>query len=187
MRAAGILGALAALILAAAASAAEWRIDPRTRVAVDVPWSGGVAEVRFPDLAGTVAFDEARPEAARARIAVSARTATTGLAPVDALLRSRDYLDAAAHPQVVFDLDRLVRTSSSTADVFGRITLRGVTREVAFEARVIRYGPGEDGRGFEAGFDIEGAIDRTEFGSRGGLPDIGAVLPVRVRLVMVRD
>jgi polyisoprenoid-binding protein YceI len=177
--------ALVLLLLPVAAAAAPWRLDPATRVAVDVGWRGGVVEVRFPRLSGAIEFDADRPEAARARIAVSARDATAGLAPVDALIRSRDYLDAATHPEIVFELDRLVRTSSETADAVGRMTLRGVTRPVTFAARVIRYGPAaEDPARFEAGFDIAGAIDRTAFGSTGGLPDVAAEIGVRIRLVI---
>ncbi len=172
-------------LLPALGWAAEWRLDPATRVVVDVTWQGGVVEVRFPQLSGVIAFDEVRPETARARIVVLTRAAETGVGLVDRLVRSRDYLDADQYPEIVFELDRLDRTSPRTAEISGRITLRGVTRPVTFQARVIRFGPAADGAArFEAGFDLDGAIDRTEFGSTGGLPDVAAVLPVRIRLVM---
>lgn len=165
--------------------AATWRLDPATRVAVDVAWLGTTVEVRFPQLSGTIEFDEKRPETAQARISVATQAVDTGLGVVDALVRSRDYLNAAAYPQIVFELDRLTRTSSRTADIDGRITMRGVTKPVSFTAKVIRYGPKADApERFEAGFDLEGSIDRSAFGSTGGLPDVAAVLPVRIRLVM---
>ena len=53
---------------------------------------------------------------------------------------------------------------------------------------MIRYGPAQDDPDrFEAGFDLTGSIDRTAFGSTGGLPQVAAVLPVRIRLVMHSD
>ncbi len=174
-----------ALVAPGSVWAATWRLDPGTTVAVDVPWTGGVAEVRFPRLSGTIEFDERRPETAKARIGVSAGAAETGLGLVDALVRSRDYLDTAQFPEITFELERLTRTSAQTADVAGRITLRGVTRPVEFKARVVRYAPMKDDPDrFEAGFDLETTIDRTEFGSLGGVPQIAAVLPVRIRLLM---
>ena len=89
---------------------------------------------------------------------------------------------------MTFRLDRLTPTSKQTAEVAGRLTLRGVTRPVAFEARVIRFGPAaDDPDRFEAGFDLTGAIDRTDFGSTGGLPEVAAVLPIRIRLLMHSD
>ena len=165
--------ALVLALLPAAADAAPWRLDPATRIVVDVPWQGSAVAVRFPAPTGTIDFDPERPETARATVTVSARGATTGVAIVDALVKSADYLGAETWPEMTFRLDRLTPTSKQTAEVAGRLTLRGVTRPVAFEARVIRFGPAaDDPDRFEAGFDLTGAIDRTAFGSTGGLPEV---------------
>ena len=173
------------LLLPALASAATWRIDPGTYIIADVLWRGASVAVNFPAPQGTISFDPERPELAKAELTVAAGAATTGVGPVDALVRSEGYLDSARFPAITFNLDRLIRTSSSTADVEGRMTLRGVTRPVRFAARVVRYGPAEDDPArFEAGFDLTGAIDRTEFGSTGGLPEVPARLPIRIRLLM---
>jgi polyisoprenoid-binding protein YceI len=178
-----LLVALALLPLPAAA--ASWKLDPASTVTTDVGWQGRTVEVRFPTLSGDIDFDQDHPERARAEISVSARDATTGVPVVDTLIRSRDYLGADRYPTITFRLDRLSRTSKSTAEVAGRMTLRGVTRPVAFEARVFAYGPASDDPGrFEAGFDLSGSVDRTAFGSTGGLPEVSAVLPVRIRLLM---
>jgi polyisoprenoid-binding protein YceI len=60
-----------------------------------------------------------------------------------------------------------------------------VTRPVRFEAQVFAYGPAKDDpQRFEAGFDLTGQIDRTDFGSNGGLPEVSALLPVHIRLLM---
>lgn len=181
---------LLALFLAVPAPllAASWRLDPASTVSVEVPWHGGGVEVRFPDLAGTVQFDERAPETARATITAGTAGATTGVALVDALVRSEGYLDAARYPSITFELDRLRQLSKSTAAVEGRLTLRGETRPVSFTATVFRYGPDPDARGrFAAGFDIAGSVDRTEFGSTAGAPDVGTVLPVAIHLLMTSD
>jgi polyisoprenoid-binding protein YceI len=173
------------LALPLPAAAAPWKLEPGTTVAVDVTWQGRVVTVRFPQLDGRIDFDQARPEAAKATITVAAGAATTGVAVVDQLVRSRDYLDTADYPSIGFHLDKLTQTSKQTADVAGRVTLRGVTKPVAFKATVTRYGPSaEDPERFEAGFDLSGSIDRTDFGSNGGLPEVAAVLPVRIHLLM---
>ena len=173
------------LLMPVAVQAEPWTLDPETEVTVMVPWHGSSVAVHFPTLSGRIDFDEARPEQAKAAISVATRDAATGVAVVDQLVRSRDYLDAAAYPTIAFQLDRLTQTSKSTADVAGRITLRGVTRPVDFAARVTRYGPAaDDPSRFEAGFELDGRIDRTEFGSTGGLPDVAAVLPVHISLYM---
>jgi polyisoprenoid-binding protein YceI len=173
------------VLLPVAAAAAPWRLDPETSVAFDVAWQGGTVEVRFPGLGGEIDFDATHPERARAVISVSARDATTGIAVADALLRSDGYLAADRYPTMTFRLDRLVQTSKQTADIFGSLTLRGVTRPLAFQAQVFRYGPAKDDPArFDAGFDLTGRIDRTEFGSTGGVPEVASMLPIRIRLLM---
>ena len=167
------------------AAAASWKLDPATTVTTDVGWEGRTVQVRFPTLSGDVDFDQNHPERARASISVAARDATTGVAVVDSLLRSRDYLGAEQYPTITFQLDKLTQTSKSTAEVAGRMTLRGVTRPVTFQARVFAYGPAKADPGrFEAGFDLSGSVDRTDFGSTGGLPEVAADLPVHIRLLM---
>ena len=172
-------------LLPVAALAAPWQLSPETTVAVDVGWEGRTVTVRFPTQSGQIDFDRDHPERARAEIGVATTDATTGVGVVDGLLRSKDYLDAAEYPAITFHLDKLTQTSKSSADVAGRITLRGVTKPVSFKAQVSRYAPStDDPDRFEAGFDLTGSIDRTTFGSTGGLPQVAAVLPVRINLVM---
>ena len=163
--------------------AAPWALLPETSVAVDVPWQGRTVTVRFPKLSGSIDFDEDHPDRARAEISVDATAATTGVGVADSVVRSGDYLGAARYPEITFHLDSLKQVSKSAATIGGRITLRGVTKPVRFDATVLRYGKGEGAR-FEAGFALRGSIDRTEFGSTGGLPEVGAVLPVRIELLM---
>lgn len=180
--------ALIALMLPGAAFAAPWALDPSTTVAVDVGWEGKTVTVKFPSLSGTVDFDQNTPSTARATIKVATTDATTGNAIVDALVRSPDYLGAAKWPAITFQLDKLTQTSKSTARVTGRITLRGVTQPETFDATVFRFGPSrDDAKRFEAGFDLTGSIDRTQFGSTGGLPEVASDLPVRIHLLMTSN
>ncbi len=173
------------VVLAAPLHAASWVVSPETSVVVSVPWRGLTIDMRFPDIDGRVEFDERRPDRTEAKIVVAAGSVRTGLPPADRLARSQDFLAADAHPTIGFTLDRLTQTSRSTADVAGRITFRGVTRPIAFKARVFRYGPAEDDpERFEAGFQLDGAIDRTEFGATGALREVPARLPIRIRLVL---
>ncbi|MBD3624920.1 MAG: polyisoprenoid-binding protein [Rhodobacteraceae bacterium] len=172
--------------LSAPAISATWEIVPHdTRVEVDVNWLGRIVTLRFDRIHGTILFDRRRPERARAQITVDARAVSTGLAVVDAFVRGPDYLNVGAYPTIGFQLDRLVRTSPSTADVFGRLTLFGTTRSVSLQAQVFRYGPtpGAPQR-FDAGFDLTGTVDRRDFGHTTGLPQIAATLPIRIRLLM---
>ncbi len=179
---------LALVLLPLPGFAAPWALDPATTVTVDVGWHGSTVQVRFPTLTGAIDFDRDHPERTKATIDVAAGDATTGVGIVDGLLRSADYLDTGTYPTITFRLGKLTQTSKSTAEVAGSMTLRGVTKPVTFVAKVFAYGPAKDDPAiFEAGFDLTGSVDRTAFGSTGGLPDVSPVLPVHIRLLMTSE
>ncbi|MEM8870180.1 MAG: YceI family protein [Pseudomonadota bacterium] len=169
-----------------AASADNWSIvKGETRVEVDVAYRGATVTLNFETVAGNILFDEKRPEIAKASIAVATRNVETGVGLVNAFVKGPDYLAAEAFPQMDFRLDRLVQTSASTADVFGQITMRGITRPAEFKATVFAYGPSEaDADRFDAGFNLSGVVDRAQFGSTAGAPQVATMLPVRIRLLM---
>lgn len=174
-------------LVPALAAAESWRFDPATRVAVDVTWRGAVIELRFPEYSGAIAFDEDTPESAKAHIVVASGAVETGVPPVDAVVKGPDFLGAEAWPEIVFDLDDLVVTSESTAEIGGRLTLRGETRPVSLQATVTQYGPDpQDPARFVAGFDISGVVDRTAFGATGGLPDVEPEIALRIHLAISR-
>jgi polyisoprenoid-binding protein YceI len=180
--------ALLSLALPALAAAAPWTLDPATTVGAWIEWQGRPIAVRFPGLTGQVEFDARQLERARATLTVPAAAATTGNAVVDAMMRGADYLDARAHPTITFELDRLTKTSADTADVTGRVTLRGVERAVTLKAKVVAFGPTEaDPAVMTADFVITGAIDRRDFGSTAGAPELSTTLPLDIRLVMTGE
>lgn len=84
--------------IAPPAGAAPWVLDPATTIGVDVAWEGAVVTVRFPPPTGSVDFDPAHPERARATVTVPAAEATAGSPIVDALVRVPEYLGAAQWP-----------------------------------------------------------------------------------------
>jgi polyisoprenoid-binding protein YceI len=173
------------IALSEPAAAAPWTLDPTTSVEASIDWQGRPIAVHFPGLSGSVDFDAEHPETARARLAVPAGGATTGNPIVDAIMRGGDYLAAGSYPTISFDLGRLTRTSKDTADVTGSVTFRGVTRPVRLKAKVLAYGPSRNDPGLmRADFAISGEIDRRDFGSTAGVPDISAVMPLDIRLTM---
>ncbi len=172
------------------AQAKPWFIDStETRIQVEVGYLGNSSlKIDFPSFAGRIDFDDRHPQNTDALIKVGTRDLQTGIGFMNTLVRSKDYLNTRQYPDITFRLDRLVQTSKSTADIFGQITLLGVTRPVTFKASVFRYGPSERKQGMsEAGFNLTTEIDRTEFGSTAGAPEVATKLPVRIRLLLTSE
>jgi polyisoprenoid-binding protein YceI len=85
-------------------------------------------------IAGEIVFDPANPGATRGRIAFAASSLTVGNPVMREHLHGDNWLAVADHPEIVFEAAGAanVRTEGgrTTADVNGRLTVKGVTREV---------------------------------------------------------
>ncbi|HEX2100957.1 MAG TPA: YceI family protein [Candidatus Synoicihabitans sp.] len=85
-------------------------------------------------ISGSISFDAANPSATRGRIVLSSASLTVGNPVMGEHLRSDQWLDVAKHPEISFEASELknVRTqgSQTTADVQGKLTVKGVSRIV---------------------------------------------------------
>lgn len=85
-------------------------------------------------ITGTVTFDPANPGATRGKIVVTTASLRVPNPMMNEHLHSAQWLDAAKNPEVVFEAKELknVKTDgdTTTADVSGTLTLKGVAREV---------------------------------------------------------
>jgi polyisoprenoid-binding protein YceI len=85
-------------------------------------------------ISGTVTFNPARPDATAGRIVLDAASLTVGNPLMGEHLRSDQWLDVARHPTIVFEAVALrnVRAQGAQvlADVTGRLTVKGVTRDI---------------------------------------------------------
>lgn len=85
-------------------------------------------------ISGTVTFDPAEPAATSGRIVLDAASLTVGNPLMGEHLRSDQWLDVARHPTIIFEAVALrnVRAQGGQilADVTGRLTVKGVTRDL---------------------------------------------------------
>ncbi len=136
---------LASLALAASLTAAPTSFDfkdPKGVNAVQftldsllepiVGTAGGVS--------GSVSFDPSAPEATAGKIVVAASSLKVANSTMNSHLLSEAWIDAEKHPEVTFELVKLtnVKTSGTTtsADVTGKFTLKGVTKDVTVPVKL---------------------------------------------------
>ena len=89
----------------------------------------------------------------------------TGNAMRDEHLRASDLLDAERHPKIRFRSTRITLEREGQYVVHGELTIRGVTKPVAFDVEF--RGTSMNHRGVTvAGVSARGAINRRDFGMR---------------------
>jgi polyisoprenoid-binding protein YceI len=145
--------------------AGTWQVDPtHSSVAFEVKHLM-IATVRghFSDFEGWIEAAEDDPRNSRVWGVVRVASIDTGNADRDEHLRGPDFFDAARHPEARFESTRIEPIEGGHYTVGGDLAIRGITREVEFDACV--EGAAEDPWGQErVGIRIRGETNRTDFG-----------------------
>ncbi len=184
----GVALALSLASSPALSEARDYRID-RSHAAVSFTVSHvGFSDTlgRFREFDADIRFDPDDPTASdnRVEFVIQAASIDTDWERRDDHIRSSDFLDADAHPEIRF-VSTSIEPLGDDADgrpmvrLVGDMTMRGATRPAAFDVVMNRRG---EMRGREViGFSATGTVDRTEFGID-FLPAIGAEIQVWVSL-----
>ncbi|QMW02442.1 YceI family protein [Spirosoma foliorum] len=101
-------------------------------------------------------------EDADIQFSVDVNSVDTGQPGRDEHLRNADFFEAETYPQFTFVSTSFKKIKGDLYKLIGNLTIKGITKEVAFEAE---YGGTEkDNWGnIKVGFEVTGTIDRKEF------------------------
>lgn len=149
---------------------AVWKLDPaHSSVEFSVKhMMMTTVRGRFKEVSASLTGDEEHPDGCCVEVQVQAASIDTGAPDRDSHLRSADFFDASAYPEIYFRSKRLEGNTKNEGDEFkliGDLTIRDSTMEVALDCTY--EGRGKDPWGQErAGFTVRGEIDRREWGLR---------------------
>ena len=160
------LAAAAIAFSAAAARAAEYRIDPAHSFVqfkishLGYSWMIGT----FDKVSGGFAFDpSAGPGGQRISVEVDTASIDTGHAERDKHLRSSDFLNVKEYPKATF-VGAAYEGGAQGGTMKGNLTLMGVTKPVAIDVKKVGEGADPWG-GYRAGFEGKVTLKRSEFGT----------------------
>jgi polyisoprenoid-binding protein YceI len=119
---------------------------------------------QFPGASGTLKLDAANPAASEVDVSVPVANVWTPSDKLAEELRSADWLDAKAFPNMTFKSTKVTPTGPTTADVAGELTLHGVTKPVVLKASFNRGAVFPMNQKYMIGFEATGHIKRTDFG-----------------------
>ncbi len=122
----------------------------------------GIATVRgsFKKFEGTVDVTDGQLKLAGT---VEVSSVDTGDEQRDGHLQSPDFFDSAQFPQISFTSTGAAPTGDGKITLSGDITIKGVTKPIELVGQIGENG--QDPWGNErVGFEVEGKIDRREFG-----------------------
>jgi polyisoprenoid-binding protein YceI len=159
---------LIALLLAVAAppllAADVYTIDKtHSDVSFQIRHFASKVRGRFTDFEGTILADTSKPEASSVVFTIKTASIDTGNADRDNHLRSPDFFDAAKYPEITFKSAKITPTGKDKFDVAGKLTIRGVTKDVTIP--VVYLGSVKDPGGNErASFELSTKLNRKDYG-----------------------
>lgn len=133
---------------------------------------------RFDKMSGKIVLDQAAKtgsiEAKIATASVSTGDAkrADGTRSRDEHLRAADFFNSAEFPEMVYKSTKFNFNGDALESVEGNLTLLGVTKPVKLQVTSFKCGPHPFNKKPMCGASIEGAIKRTDFGMKFGVPAI---------------
>jgi polyisoprenoid-binding protein YceI len=149
------------------AESARYEIDPEHAVVAFMVEHIGFARVlgSFIEVEGSYVFDEAAGALSDVRVAVHTASVSSHHKERDEHLRSDDFLDVAAYPEMTFAADSARRISDREFEISGELSLLGVTRPLTLRATWNKSGDYPIGRNaYAMGVSARGVLQRGDFG-----------------------
>ena len=134
---------------------------------------------RFDKKEGKIEIDRAA-KTGKVDITIDMASITTGVAPFDGHLKSKDFFDVATHPTARFQASGFTFDGTQVTAVKGTLTMLGKTQPVELKASRFNCYDNPMLKREVCGGDFEATIQRSLFGSTYGLPGI----PDNVRLLV---
>jgi polyisoprenoid-binding protein YceI len=92
---------------------------------------------------------------------------------LDSELKSAEFFNAPKFPTATFTSTKVVRTGAKTAEVYGNLTLLGVTKPQTLNVTFNLAGTNPIEKVYEVGFQGHAILKRSEFGLKTYIPYIG--------------
>jgi polyisoprenoid-binding protein YceI len=118
---------------------------------------------RFNDFSGTFSYDEENPAASSVEVTINTASIDSNHAERDRHLRGEDFLHAGKFPQARFVSTGYQATGEDSGVLSGKLTLRGVTREIDIEMKQTGHGKDPWG-GYRRGFEGSTTLTLADYG-----------------------
>jgi polyisoprenoid-binding protein YceI len=180
--------AIAAGLAASAAFAANaepltYNVDPRhTFPSYEINHMGfSLQRGRFDRTQGTIVLDLDTHKGS-VEVAIDTASVDSGEPRLDERLKAEDFFDVQRFPQMTFKGSDLAFDGDVLKKVSGELTIKGVTRPVAFDVVYFKCGNSLVLLRKVCGADLSARIKRSDFGVSYGIPMVGDEVLLRVNV-----
>jgi len=144
----------------------QWKIDPAHSAAHFSVRHLMISNVRgeFTKVSGGALIDHANPAKSTVEITIEAASLNTREPQRDEHLRSADFFDVANHPTLTFRSKRIEPLGADHHKLIGDLTIRGTTKEVAFDVEGPTASVKDPWGNIRAGITASAKVNRKDYG-----------------------
>ena len=154
------LAAAPALAATASAQATAWTtVASSSSIEFTGTLAGGDFTGQFQRFVAAISFDPVNLAGSRFRVAIETGSANTADADRDVALAGSDFFAASRWPTATYDADQFTTTGSGQYQARGKLTIRGIARDVPV---TFTFKPTADGSG--AILSGRASVRRLDFG-----------------------
>ncbi len=194
-RSGGLVTALAAmagilLLLGPARAAPERYVFDPAHSYLGIAWQHlgfSTSYGQFRHFSGELWLDEQNPEKSRLQVTIEIPSLEVASDQLQKELMSKAFFDAARYPTATFVSEKVIRTGPQTAQVQGKLTIRGITRPATLEVVLNKIGDHPIRKVKAAGFDARAVIRRSEFGMGAYVPMVSDEVGIFVSTELLRQ
>ena len=140
---------------------------------------------RFDKFNGTFSYDEKNKAASKIKVEIDTNSVNSNHAERDKHLRSADFLEVAKFPTASFESTKMEIKDDGKAVVHGKLTLHGVTKDIAINAEHIGGGKDPWG-GFRQGFAGSVRLALADYGIKKNLGPASKELELSLHIEGIR-
>jgi polyisoprenoid-binding protein YceI len=128
---------------------------------------------KFVMVEGVLKADEAKPSDSKMNVVIQMDKVVTGIPKLDEHLVGSDFFDVAKYPTATFVSNKVVKTGKDTGQVYGTLTLLGVSKPIVLDVKLLKQGVHPMKNMNSLGFVATAKIKRSDFGIKKYLPALG--------------
>lgn len=178
---------IAAFALSIPSFAADTYVLDPGHTEIRFSWSHfGVSKMSGMILAykGAVNFDAATPENSKLDFTAKANSLWTHDAKLTEHLKGADFFAADKHPEISFKSTKVEKTGDTTGKITGDLTIKGVTKPVTLDAKLVFKGPHPMTKTPALGFQAVTTIKRSDFNVSYLVPAVSDEIDITINTEM---